>query len=343
MAGNAAGQAGRSLKTKKPQCGNTEASVNEINFGEEIVMSKNITVVDMRKFVEARDGKAFTTTHQVATAFGKLHNHVIAKVRSLECSAQFLTDNFSSVQFEHRGNVYEAFEMTKDGFMFLVMGFTGKPAAAIKEAYIAAFNEMAARLSVDAEAVVGDLVGAVIGSTGEVVLDSVIDQKAYLVPGALQRSFRHTMKSRLRTRFNVQRTALIPAECLADACNFVAAYVLEGEFIAKEQSSPKAEQLNLHFPIGTLVQRRPGMLIQRGSGGAWLDVTINDLRDIRGEGTPLENLIYALRESGFDVEGCWWELRTYRNKIFELARFANCFTHVLESPHRYSVDVEDAA
>lgn len=195
---------------------------------------KNIsTVVDMRKFVEARDGKAFTTTQQVATAFGKLHNHVIAKVRSLECSDQFLTDNFSSVQFEHRGNTYEAFEMTKDGFMFLVMGFTGKTAAAIKEGYISAFNEMADRLNLNSEVLVGDLVGAVIGTSGEHVLDRVIDQKASPVPAALHRSFKHTIKSRLRSRFNVQRTALIPAECLADACNFVAAYALEGEWIGR--------------------------------------------------------------------------------------------------------------
>jgi phage regulator Rha-like protein len=37
--------------------------------------------------------------------------------------------------------------MTKDGFMFLAMGFTGRPqAAAIKEAYIEAFNSMAEAL-----------------------------------------------------------------------------------------------------------------------------------------------------------------------------------------------------
>jgi phage regulator Rha-like protein len=33
-------------------------------------------------------------------------------------------------------------EMTKDGFMFLVLGFSGAKAAAIKESYIAAFNMM---------------------------------------------------------------------------------------------------------------------------------------------------------------------------------------------------------
>ena len=37
--------------------------------------------------------------------------------------------------------------MTKDGFMFLVMGFTGKKAAQIKEAYINAFNQMSTKLS----------------------------------------------------------------------------------------------------------------------------------------------------------------------------------------------------
>nr|WP_277668545.1 Rha family transcriptional regulator [Caproiciproducens galactitolivorans] len=34
--------------------------------------------------------------------------------------------------------------MTRDGFMFLVMGYRGKKAAAIKEAYIKQFNEMEA-------------------------------------------------------------------------------------------------------------------------------------------------------------------------------------------------------
>lgn len=37
--------------------------------------------------------------------------------------------------------------MTKDGFMFLVMGFTGTRAAEIKERYINAFNEMAEKLA----------------------------------------------------------------------------------------------------------------------------------------------------------------------------------------------------
>lgn len=85
----------------------------------------------------------------------------------------------------------------------------------------------------DRHAVMGDLVGAVIGSSGEVVLDRVIDQKIIGCSPSVQRSIRHTLKSRLRSRFNVQKTALIPVECLADACNFVAAYAIEGELLPR--------------------------------------------------------------------------------------------------------------
>lgn len=225
---------------KAPGVAALEASeINAVIDQENNVMANTTTVVDMRKFVEARDGRAFTTSQQVANAFGKQHHHVMQKLESLECSDHFLTSNFSRVQFEHRGNTYEAIEMTKDGFMFLVMGFTGAKVAAIKEGYIHAFNAMAEQLSMNPGVLVGDLVGAVIGSSGEVVLDRVIDQKANALPSTLRRSFRHTMKSRLRTRFNVQKTALIPAEELANACNFVAAYVFEGDLL------PKREQVEI--------------------------------------------------------------------------------------------------
>jgi hypothetical protein len=45
------------------------------------------------------------------------------------------------------------YEMTRDGFTFLAMGFTGKEAARWKEAYIAAFNAMAEQFARPAPAV----------------------------------------------------------------------------------------------------------------------------------------------------------------------------------------------
>lgn len=213
------------------------ASDNEFHFEEENVMTNNTTVVDMRQFVQAKNGQAFTTSQRVAEAFSKQHKHVLEKVRNLECSDQFLTANFSAVQFDHRGNTYEAYEMTKDGFMFLVMGFTGKKAATIKEGYIAAFNWMAEQLGLDSER----LVNSVIGTTELMAIKGVIADKAKLLPKEKQLSFMHTMHHRLHTRFNVPRTELIPHESFADACNFVAAYALEGEWLGKEPETEMNE------------------------------------------------------------------------------------------------------
>lgn len=46
--------------------------------------------------------------------------------------------------FDGRANIQRMAKMTKDGFVMLVMGFTGETAMAFKEAYTAAFDAMAA-------------------------------------------------------------------------------------------------------------------------------------------------------------------------------------------------------
>lgn len=95
-----------------------------------------------------------TTSLKVAESFGKQHKDVLRKLERLDCSKEFASANFcADVQNVEIGNgakrESKIYQMTKDGFMFLVMGFTGKKAAAIKEAYINAFNWMADRLSSD--------------------------------------------------------------------------------------------------------------------------------------------------------------------------------------------------
>ncbi|MGL9721986.1 Rha family transcriptional regulator [Symbiopectobacterium sp.] len=101
--------------------------------------------------VTIHNGKAVTTSIAVAEYFEKQHKDVLKKIRSLECSAAFTTANFCAVGVEVKAGFdkreIEAYEMTKDGFVFLVMGFTGKKAAAFKEAYIAEFNRMEEQLN----------------------------------------------------------------------------------------------------------------------------------------------------------------------------------------------------
>ena len=84
-----------------------------------------------------------TTSLSVAKFFGKRHSDVLRTISKLDCSDEFSLRNFAQSDFlDERGRVRQMVSMTKDGFMFLVMGFTGKQAAKLKEAYINEFNRM---------------------------------------------------------------------------------------------------------------------------------------------------------------------------------------------------------
>lgn len=96
------------------------------------------------------DGNTLTTTSlQVAEVFSKRHDNVLSGVEKLNCSNEFRLLNFKVCSKNNElqnGKPQKYYEITKDGFMFLVMGYTGKKAAQIKEAYINAFNFMAEKL-----------------------------------------------------------------------------------------------------------------------------------------------------------------------------------------------------
>ncbi len=93
--------------------------------------------------VTVENGRAVTTSVAVAEFFGKLHKNVIQKIEMLECSSQFTELNFKPSEYtDSTGRKLPMYQITKNGFVFLVMGFTGKRAAAFKEAYIAEFDRM---------------------------------------------------------------------------------------------------------------------------------------------------------------------------------------------------------
>ena len=94
------------------------------------------------------DNTVKTTSLKIAEKFGKLHKNVLRDINKLECSEEFRRLNFEPRDYiDSRGKKQTMFEVTKDGFMFLVMGFTGGKASQVKEAYINAFNQMAKTLS----------------------------------------------------------------------------------------------------------------------------------------------------------------------------------------------------
>ena len=95
----------------------------------------------------AREGQITATSLQVAEHFGKRHTHVLRSIRNLQVSEEFSRLNFGPRDyFDERGKVQPMYDITRDGFAMLAMGFTGKEAARWKEAYISTFNAMEAKL-----------------------------------------------------------------------------------------------------------------------------------------------------------------------------------------------------
>ncbi len=89
------------------------------------------------------DGNVITTSKVIADAFGKVHRDVTKAIRNLHCSDDFRVRNFTqSTYLSKQNKELDCFNITRDGFSFLCMGFEGEKAGAWKEKYIAAFNEM---------------------------------------------------------------------------------------------------------------------------------------------------------------------------------------------------------
>lgn len=67
-----------------------------------------------------------TTSLKVAEVFGKQHYDVIKAIEALDCSKEFRDGNFtvSSYSVSNNRRPYPMYLMTRDGFTFLVMGFT---------------------------------------------------------------------------------------------------------------------------------------------------------------------------------------------------------------------------
>ena len=79
----------------------------------------------------------------VAKMFGKNHRDVLRAIKNIDCSDEFAQRNFALSKYkDSTGRKLPCVMMTRDGFTFLAMGFTGKKAAQFKEAYIKRFNEM---------------------------------------------------------------------------------------------------------------------------------------------------------------------------------------------------------
>ena len=97
----------------------------------------------MNSLVTINDQKVTTTSNIIADVFQKRHDNVLRAIERLECSEEFTRLNFEASSYQDStGRMLPCFKITRDGFSFLAMGFTGKKPAQFKEEFINQFNKM---------------------------------------------------------------------------------------------------------------------------------------------------------------------------------------------------------
>jgi len=94
-------------------------------------------------------GQPYCSTLDVASDFKKSRKDVLRALDRIivETGQEFTERNFApSTYLDGSGRSVRCFELTRDGFVLLAMGFTGQPAMEWKVKYLRAFNEMEERL-----------------------------------------------------------------------------------------------------------------------------------------------------------------------------------------------------
>ncbi|MGI7969740.1 Rha family transcriptional regulator [Campylobacter coli] len=115
----------------------------------------NVVFINNQEVVfENKDEQVFCTSLDVAKVFGKEHKNILRDIENilndlreigdLQCKLNFeLSFKVRKIQgFKGRERKYPYYNLTRDGFSLLAMGFTGKEALQWKILFINAFNEM---------------------------------------------------------------------------------------------------------------------------------------------------------------------------------------------------------
>ena len=99
--------------------------------------------------LKEENGQVLASSREVAEKFGKRHDSVLRDIDNLIKSDSTIlwSEMFKETTYTNsRGKDYRCFDMNRDGFSLLCMGFTGKKALEWKLKYINAFNQMEEKL-----------------------------------------------------------------------------------------------------------------------------------------------------------------------------------------------------
>lgn len=179
--------------------------------------------------VSLHSGRPATTSLEVAKFFGKQHQHVMRSIDDLRSNTpeSFSASNFGRAEYsDEQGKPRPMFILYRDGFMLLVMGYTGKKALAMKLAYIEAFNRMEEELARQKEAA-RNITQDIVDFTGTLSItpSSVADRKPLraLVGSWAQVSGLPFAAcwNQLKAAFNLANIKELPQEWIPDAIDWV--------------------------------------------------------------------------------------------------------------------------
>ncbi|KQP62166.1 phage regulatory protein/antirepressor Ant [Methylobacterium sp. Leaf112] len=98
--------------------------------------------------IQLHDGVPMADSRDVARYYRREHKSVLRSIREAPCSADFRERNFAPcfIKGLDGKDFTDHVLMTKSGFAFVVLAFTGDAAAAFREDYINAYDRMEAAL-----------------------------------------------------------------------------------------------------------------------------------------------------------------------------------------------------
>ena len=190
--------------------------------------------------VVLHDGRPATTSLEIAKFFGKRHTDVLRDINNIlpNCPEKFSQRNFASANYlDDQAKNRPMFIIFKDGFMLLVMGYTGKKALVIKLAYIEAFNALEAELQRQRE---GALPPAdALAPSQQAQLKALVDAKVGMLPKEHQRKGYGEVWSRFARHFEIAKYTQLPPERMSEAVE----YLIELELKVAEPALPAPSRI----------------------------------------------------------------------------------------------------
>lgn len=204
-----------------------------------------------------------TTSLKVADMFRKRHNDVTRKIEGMDCSDEFRSANFFAHPYinEQNGEKYNLYEMTKNGFMLLVMGFTGKKAMEVKEAYIKAFDWMADQLTnrdpIATEAPTQKALPKGLTLEQQDTIKEIVRSTAEALPKDKRASATIKMWSAIKTKYGCSYKE-VPSDQFNNVVSLLARLPIEGELFKSESPTmPLNGRLSLVVEDGKITYCNP--------------------------------------------------------------------------------------